>query len=335
MVVAVETKSCSSDNGRHEPPPLPVARFVCELAADEALGGVAALGDRLHARLGPNLRRLVCSTGADDCAGCIAFDPCPYAALFASRPAGRTHRLLRGQQAPQPWVFSMPYGNGGIARGEVVELGLTAIGQAWRMLPYLLLALQRMPDRPERRGRPYWPLVPRRLRQLGRNGRARTIWQAGGKSIGDVRPPEPPRRGRRPGRVGDVGVRFETPVALKVRGQVLRRAPKLGELVRAAVRRVIGMGASWSDVELPADLRGLFALADQAEVGTAAVRPVRWVRDSRRQRGGVPMEGIIGRVCYTGVQPEVLPWLELGSLLHIGKGTAFGLGRIELERRSG
>ena len=40
--------------------------------------------------------------------------------------------------------------------------------------------------------------------------------------------------------------------------------------------------------------------------------------------------GFVGQVTYAGDLEPFLPLLRLGTLVHIGKGTTFGLGKYEV-----
>jgi CRISPR/Cas system endoribonuclease Cas6 (RAMP superfamily) len=51
-------------------------------------------------------------------------------------------------------------------------------------------------------------------------------------------------------------------------------------------------------------------------------------RYSSRQGRRVPLEGVVGRIVYQGdALDELVPLLALGEALHVGKGTALGMGR--------
>ncbi len=53
-------------------------------------------------------------------------------------------------------------------------------------------------------------------------------------------------------------------------------------------------------------------------------------RYSARQDTRMKMGGFVGKVDYQGNLAEFVPLLKLGERVHIGKGTAFGLGRYEI-----
>ena len=56
-----------------------------------------------------------------------------------------------------------------------------------------------------------------------------------------------------------------------------------------------------------------------------------WERYSARQDIRMKMGGFIGKVSFEGELNEFIPFVKLGELLHVGKGTSFGLGRYVIE----
>jgi hypothetical protein len=42
------------------------------------------------------------------------------------------------------------------------------------------------------------------------------------------------------------------------------------------------------------------------------------------------MGGFVGTMTFTGNLEEFLPYLKAGELVHVGKGTGFGLGRYKM-----
>jgi hypothetical protein len=55
-----------------------------------------------------------------------------------------------------------------------------------------------------------------------------------------------------------------------------------------------------------------------------------WGRYSSRQNAVLKMGGFVGSVTFQGDLAEFLPYIKLGEYLHIGQGTAFGLGKYEI-----
>jgi hypothetical protein len=53
-------------------------------------------------------------------------------------------------------------------------------------------------------------------------------------------------------------------------------------------------------------------------------------RYSNRQQQKLPMHGMVGSISFAGNLAAFLPLLRMGEYIHIGAGTAFGLGRYRL-----
>jgi hypothetical protein len=86
---------------------------------------------------------------------------------------------------------------------------------------------------------------------------------------------------------------------------------------------------------------------EDASVGDARVEDVRlleqaktialldhdwvWFDQARRSHGcWMPQGGWVGDVRYRGDVAPFLPFLKCGELVHVGKGTSFGMGRFEI-----
>lgn len=56
-----------------------------------------------------------------------------------------------------------------------------------------------------------------------------------------------------------------------------------------------------------------------------------WQRFSGTQNQKIPSDGVIGTWRFYGDIQPFLPYIELGELLHIGKGTAYGMGKYTVK----
>lgn len=126
----------------------------------------------------------------------------------------------------------------------------------------------------------------------------------------------------------DVHLHFLTPLRLQHNGKVLGTSeltPSL--LLRQLVRR---MSIYWQmqqteavDVAVIARLN---ALADSVTKDEKRLSFKRWARYSSRQQQLMQMDGVQGHWLLRNVPVQMQQLLWYGQYLHVGKGTAFGLG---------
>ena len=55
-----------------------------------------------------------------------------------------------------------------------------------------------------------------------------------------------------------------------------------------------------------------------------------WERYSARQDTRMKMGGFIGNISFEGDLGEFMPFIKTGEIIHVGKGTSFGLGKYEI-----
>src|SRR6266498_3852947 len=83
--------------------------------------------------------RFCANKAAPTCAACPLLRVCPVAALIAPmREDGETG----GAQRPRPYTVRPPLGPRRYAVGEMLSFGLTLIGQAAALFPYVVMAAQ-------------------------------------------------------------------------------------------------------------------------------------------------------------------------------------------------
>lgn len=98
-------------------------------------------------------------------------------------------------------------------------------------------------------------------------------------------------------------------------------------LVRNLLRRVSLLSAVHGSAPLELDYRGLIAEAASVATVKSDLQWCDWDRYSNRQQTKMTLGGFVGEVVYCGEKAsEYLPLLAAGELLHVGTGSAFGLG---------
>ncbi|MFK5926411.1 MAG: CRISPR system precrRNA processing endoribonuclease RAMP protein Cas6 [Desulfuromusa sp.] len=127
---------------------------------------------------------------------------------------------------------------------------------------------------------------------------------------------------------GKLLLTIKTPLRLKFDNHLQAKLP-FSLLVRAMLRRISSLFETYGEGEPPLDYRGLVERAKKIEICHDNLQWFDWQRYSNRQEAKMLMGGMVGSITYQGKIGEYLPLLELCRDLHLGKQTAFGLGKID------
>jgi CRISPR/Cas system endoribonuclease Cas6 (RAMP superfamily) len=127
-----------------------------------------------------------------------------------------------------------------------------------------------------------------------------------------------------------IQVTFKTPTRLKAEA-ALRSRPEFHVLVRALLRRASSLAYFHHDCRLELDYREWIRAAREVNLVSDETRWVSWSRYSNRQRARIDLGGVLGRAVYEGEFGRFRELLVLGSLVHAGKNTTFGLGRYSVD----
>jgi hypothetical protein len=136
-----------------------------------------------------------------------------------------------------------------------------------------------------------------------------------------------------PDRPAQITLRWLTPLRLQKQGKPIFKPQLLDAttLVRALVRRHL----QWSQLsaQAPADTEPQIQSMGHCKLDT---RNLHWhdiARYSGTQQGKLPLGGLMGSATLHGpaqALATLLPLLQRGEQLHVGKETVMGLGRYQL-----
>lgn len=282
-------------------------------------------GSRLRGGLGTFLRRQVCTNAGAKCDDCPVLPGCVYVTLFETPVQPDTFPILRVyKNAPHPFVLAVPEDRRrSIPTGGELEFGFTAIGFANDSLPLLIEAFDGMGASGDYGGRFRVDSVRSTLEPgftlyaagRGWNGRTAPQWS----------PPEEPS--------GEmtIRIRFPWPLRLVVERE-LCEAPQFIDIIRGLLRRLHILAVLYGGSTEPYEvLHPLLDLARTARHLEVAWRHAPLERESLRQNKRVPLDGAIGGLVVRGALGALVPFLEAGRWLHVGKGSSLGLGGFELE----
>ncbi len=335
-----------------------VVRLGIVLRAREAVRLPPYAGSTLRGAFGHAFRRVACPFR--QCPPCLVPASCPYTYIFETPPPPGAPIMGRVNAAPHPFVFEPPPANERpYEPGEEIRFGLVLVGRAIEFLPYLAYALGEMAERGLGKGRGKADLVEildatdaEAPGQRLYDGATRTLlarpsgnghtppWLPANADAGPCRSGLPPAI-RRPQAEpsglapaislgnGRITIRFLTPTRLKFDSH-LTSDLEFHILWRNLLRRLSVLSAFHCGQPLEVDFKASIARAEQVACTDRRIRWVDWERYSARQDTTMLLGGFMGEATFAGDLADFLPALRLGELVHVGKGTTFGLGQYRL-----
>jgi hypothetical protein len=321
-------------------------RVSCEVLTPVRLNehkGSALRGALYYALRGnPNPRGawsgFCANKAAAHCAACPVSAVCPVMRLVSTLDENGTH----GQDVPRPYIINPPLDEGRTcyAPGDRLTFDLLLAGDAAQLLPYVVLALDRLAHEG----------LGARVDDGGRRGTARitridAVQPLTGETGPVLRPnarqvqvPALPVRhtdalaaAARLPTSGELTVHFITPLRL-VDQEHLVKVPYFRPLLQRLVERIKNLVENFGGGAVPyyiGDLR------DLAEDVALIENQATWLElQGYSTRLGRPqmLGGLIGRATYHAVDwTPFLPWLVWGTLLHAGKNAVKGDGWFGLE----
>ena len=262
---------------------------------------------------GHSLKRMVCVMRLRPCDGCPLAATCIYPSFFGGE--GEADHARPYVLAPE----RSPHG-GVLAAGARFTVRLTLLPAAAAAAPYVAHALVEA----ARAG-----LSSRRVPFdcIGVSPAGAPSSEAEPAASEDD-PFGPPLSAAPPPAPAQVGLRFASPLRLRLQGDLVTgRTLRPGHLASAALRRLrmIGLGAPTS-----------FGEAARAEAASVTFQDAQlgWLETTRfstRQNTAMQLGGIVGEATLSlSTAPHLWQLLWAASLVHLGKGASMGFGRIEL-----
>lgn len=251
------------------------------------------------------------------------------------------HALARVAPEAFEWLYGLPGQEGGNPRpfvllpeesGAGLGFSLILLGEAVSLAPVVLLAVEQLAA--AGLGRQQIPLRLLRVTGLDAQLAPCTLLAEQGpfqsaacapRALAEIAAAwrELPARA--------VLLRFDTRLRLKAANDVLREAPALAVLLQRLLERISALAQLYGPGALPTvEVQALLACARAAELTHAEVHWAEWSRLSGRSGQTMPWGGLLGDLEYRGELGPLLPWLALGSWLHVGAKTSFGLGHYRL-----
>lgn len=253
---------------------------------------------------------------------------CPVCWLLAQE-----HQMdKRGQSIPRPLTVEPPLGHHTLIHpGQRLRFGMSLIGRAQDMMPFVLRAVQKVGQLGVGKGRGRFKLihisevnpvldVSRTL--LDGNIVRRTTLQVTPARVEEAANQLSNDR---------ITIEFLSPMRLTAQ-QRLIKSPEPDVFMHRLLERCERLAQYYAETDSysPAAWQSVkTAAVDSARALTVGYDDTTWLEassGSRRQERYTPIGGFIGRVRWEGDLRPLLPWIVWGQSLHVGKNAVKGNG---------
>jgi CRISPR-associated endoribonuclease Cas6 len=286
-------------------------------------------GSTFRGAFGHALKSVVCTLKRQECEICMLKTQCIYTLVFETHLARSLPDGIRVASAPHPFVIEPPLTTqADFNSGEPFNFSLLLFGDVNHHLPYLIYAFDRMGRLGlgkrinGHRGRFFLETVAHDNQVIYSSDHQ--VLQMEGDQIPHLSLADSPKDANEKKRLK---ISLTTPLRLKFKNNFTAKLP-FHILVRAMLRRASTLLTFYDGGEPQLDYRGIVERAKAVKVIASDSRWFSWERFSQRQNQKMPFGGLTGTVTYEGALGEFVPLVKFCENAHIGKQTAFGLGKI-------
>lgn len=324
---------------------IPYQKLTLTLEAIEELHLPYYKGSTFRGGFGNMFRRIVCALKLQDCLDCMLKSRCIYAYVFEtpSNEGAEIMNMHKYEKVPHPFVIEPPeisskfkvQSSNIIPPGSKIDFNLILIGKATDYLPYFIYTFNELGKKGIGRGRGRYRLVevrrwnnhvPDKLPIYHESDKTIRQTEVNIIHIPDVFKPLES--------INQITFQFITPLRIKYNRDLVVR-PEFHILIRNLLRRLGLLYYFHCGNNKPCwDHRAIIKHAEGILIVNSSLNWLDWERYSSRQDTRMKLGGLVGEITYSGNIEPFLPYLKAGEILHIGKGTSFGLGQYRLRPNS-
>lgn len=332
------------------------ASFDFRISAREPLILPAYKGATLRGGFGHAFRRVVCAVKNKDCQDCLLRQKCIYSYVFETPPPQDTSIMRKYRSAPHPFLIEPPPDRRrGYKTGDEMIFRFILIGRAVDYLPYFVYAFDELGKMGIGKGKARydlktvtslepifgdrnpadkhawksWIVYTSETKTLDTSGMAILPLELGDLSRGWM------TEGRAKGEAGSLRtlkISFVTPTRILYNGH-LTIDLEFHIFIRNLLRRLALLSYFHCNGDpLGWNFKGIIEKARDIRVREKRLRWFDWERYSGRQDARLKMGGFEGDIVFEGHIDPFMQIVKAGEIVHVGKGTAFGLGKYKIAK---
>lgn len=311
-------------------PAIPHLPLRFSLAAIEAARLPAFKGSLLRGAFGNALRRTVCVMGPKQpCGQCFLNRQCVNAKIFETLIFEDPPRFLKGlTTAPKPFILDIPDEQRDYLPGEILEFSMTLVGKALEQHPFVIFAVQRMAEGGLGANRAKFRLAEVHYQSAA--GEWQLLYQGNTGKLLAAPPPLLIGQPHSPQPVHNARIEFLSPTRVSFERE-LSMEFDFRQLLFRMLRRTLELAYFYAPEEkIEWEFHILLEMANNIKV---AERNLAWKdlrRYSARQKTEMTLGGFVGNIVLEGDLTPFMAILRAAEVLHVGKATTFGLGKIKI-----
>jgi len=324
------------------------ASFQFNLKALEPLILPSYKGSTLRGGFGCAFKRVVCALKSKECSDCLLKEKCIYSYVFETPPPSDTKIMCKYKTAPHPFIIEPPPEKKRVyLPGDEITFGLTLIGRAIDYLPYFVYTFDELGKIGIGKGRGKYQLSNVTSFELGVRSEKgnKIIYSSDTKTLkafetstvslisidsGLLTHDYPHGSELQTQNSKLLTLNFLTPTRIRY-NESLTPNLKFHVLIRQLLRRISLLSYFHCGINLSElDFKGIIEKAREVKIKEQNLNWYDWERYSARQDTRMKMGGVVGIISFEGDIEPFMPLIKAGEILHVGKGTSFGLGKYKI-----
>lgn len=284
-------------------------------------------GSALRGALGSELKKISCRKNYDsDCLKCEYKSTCCYTFFFVNMQGSGKDMPYANKTNPSPFIIEPPcVAKRKYTAGERLRFNLLLIGRSTGYLPYFIVSVENMLQKGLGTGRYSFRLKD--IRDFYTN---KVIFIDGKLNNENIKTNTwSMKTDNKSASMKEIGIRFITPFRYVFKGKV-NSSLDFTVFVKNVLRRLSILSSIYCGYKLNIDYSSLLDEARRVEVAESKLRWYDWQRYSGKQDAKIKMGGFIGDILFKGDITPFFQFIEIGSIIHIGKGCTMGMGKYEV-----